>query len=472
MELIFMNANASSIERLTTVTPSIPKLLDVEYFDVVEQYFQNAIFKTKTNKHQRFQVDRPLFQKPSFALPYKTNYLFEQNGGKRRVEVQTYVVGTRNLLQKNIILPILEKASLKTFETKAMQYIVAYFWERLWKKYLNYAILYACLMVTFSLGHWFALFKGYDAVEGGNYSKWGTYSLPCMLVSAGIALYFALMEGRHMARRGVKKHFKSGWNRFEMVCYTSVFVSVSSAMLQFPSEEIIHAPCIIIVWIGLLSRIRGFKMFSVLITTFVQILHDLRVFIMVLLIIMAGFALGLKILLKTPEEINNFQIVETIYYMMFGLVDLDFLKPPEKPNIATMAFTLVGVFMFIVVIVLLNMLIALMGDSYDNVTENIQIESIRARARVCADLLIDVDGKNNIFGEWLHVCVAKDENTFSNRSTWEGKLKAMKREIGGVKKEMKKDIDGVKKDIDSVKKDMEDMNKKLDAIMEVLAKKA
>ena len=243
--------------------------------------------------------------------------------GVNAVEVQTYVIGTKFTPKKHYITDT-RKASLKTFETKSMQYIVAYFWERLWKKYLNYAILYACLMVTFSLGHWFALFKGYDAVEGGNYSKWGTYSLPCMLVSAGIALYFALMEGRHIARRGVKKHFKSGWNRFEMVCYTSVFVSVSSAMLQVPSEEIIHAPCIIIVWIGLLSRIRGFKMFSVLITTFVQILHDLRVFIMVLLIIMAGFALGLKILLKTPEEINNFQIVETIYYMMFGLVDLDF----------------------------------------------------------------------------------------------------------------------------------------------------
>ena len=169
--------------------------------------------------------------------------------------------------------------------------------------------------------------------------------------------------------------------------------------------------------------------------------------------------------------------------MMFGLVDLDFLKPPEKPNIATMAFTLVGAFMFIVVIVLLNMLIALMGDSYDNVTENIQIESIRARARVCADLLIDVDGKNNIFGEWLHVCVAKDENTFSNRNTWEGKLKAMKMEIGSVEKNLVKKMElsdlkaneakkEMKKDIDGVKKDMEDMNKKLDAIMELLTKKA
>ena len=206
-------------------------------------------------------------------------------------------------------------------------------------------------------------------------------------------------------------------------------------------------------------------MFSVLITTFVQILHDLREFIIVLLIIMVGFGLGLKILLKTPDEINNFQIVETIYYMMFGLVDLDFLKPAEKPNIATMAFTLVGAFMFIVVIVLMNMLIALMGDSYDNVTENIQIESIRARARVCADLLVDINSKNNIFCDWLHVCAAKDENAFSNRSTWEGKLKAMKREIGGVEKNLEK-----KMELSDLKVD--DMNKKLDAIMELLSKKS
>eukprot|EP00943_MAST-04B_sp_MAST-4B-sp1_P004331 g4331.t1 len=135
-----------------------------------------------------------------------------------------------------------------------------------------------------------------------------------------------------------------------------------------------------------------------------------------------------------------------------------------------------------------------MGDSYDNVTENIQIESIRARARVCADLLVDINRKNGIFCEWLHVCAAKDENAFSNRSTWEGKLKAMKREMGGieknlekkmdlkvdevkkdidgVKKELKNDIDGVKKDIDGVKKDMGDVNKKLDAIMELLSKKS
>ena len=69
-------------------------------------------------------------------------------------------------------------------------------------------------------------------------------------------------------------------------------------------------------------------------------------------------------------------------------------------------------------------------------------------------------------------------------------MKAMKREIGGVKKDLVKKMElsdlkaneakkemkkEMKKDIDGVKKDMEDMNKKLDAkldaIMELLTKK-
>ena len=97
---------------------------------------------------------------------------------------------------------------------------------------------------------------------------------------------------------------------------------------------------------------------------------------------------------------------------------------------------------------------------------------------MCADLLVDINSKDKIFCEWLHVCAAKDENAFSNRSTWEGKLKAMKREMGGIEKNLEKKMelsdlkaDEVKKDIDGVKKDMEDMNKKLDAIMELLSKK-
>ena len=64
-----------------------------------------------------------------------------------------------------------------------------------------------------------------------------------------------------------------------------------------------------------------------------------------------------------------------------------------------------------------------------------------AKARVCADLLIDFSPQNVLFKqEYLHVCTVKDEAgenaMMSNQSQWEGRLNAVKREIKGVRDEM------------------------------------
>ena len=90
---------------------------------------------------------------------------------------------------------------------------------------------------------------------------------------------------------------------------------------------------------------------------------------------------------------------------------------------------------------MLNMLIAIMADSFDNVQENLKIQSFRAKARVCADLLIDFSPQHALFKqEYLHVCTVKDEAgenaMMSNQSQWEGRLNAVKREIKGVRDEM------------------------------------
>ena len=95
---------------------------------------------------------------------------------------------------------------------------------------------------------------------------------------------------------------------------------------------------------------------------------------------------------------------------------------------------------------MLNMLIAIMADSFDNVQENLKIQSfqVSSKARVCADLLIDFSPQHALFKqEYLHVCTVKGprfklrENAMmSNQSQCEGRLKAVKREIGGVRDEM------------------------------------
>ena len=110
-----------------------------------------------------------------------------------------------------------------------------------------------------------------------------------------------------------------------------------------------------------------------------------------------------------------------------------------------------------------------MADSFDNVQENLKIQSFRAKARVCADLLIDFSPQHVLFKqEYLHVCTVKDEAgenaMMSNQSQWEGRLKAVKREIKGVRDEMGSRMDGLDGRISG-------LESKIDKILEALTTK-
>ena len=60
-----------------------------------------------------------------------------------------------------------------------------------------------------------------------------------------------------------------------------------------------------------------------------------------------------------------FQITQTLYWAFFGLVDLDAITLIEKHSFTEFAGRVMfGVYSYITVIVLLNMLIAMMNNSY------------------------------------------------------------------------------------------------------------
>lgn len=60
-----------------------------------------------------------------------------------------------------------------------------------------------------------------------------------------------------------------------------------------------------------------------------------------------------------------FQITQTLYWAMFGLVDLDAITLVEDHGFTEFAGRMMfGVYNYLTVIVLLNMLIAMMNNSY------------------------------------------------------------------------------------------------------------
>ena len=146
--------------------------------------------------------------------------------GKNIVEIQTYQIILSGIFEKETLICILKNASLKTFEIKAMQYVVTYLWNHLYRRYLFRTSLYQFLIFAFSLGHWFSPFEG----------VWGEFSIPMLVVSSVVDSSFILMECRHIKRRGIINYFQSGWNCYEMIVYLLVIVSLLMHLAGAPSR--------------------------------------------------------------------------------------------------------------------------------------------------------------------------------------------------------------------------------------------
>ena len=231
---------------------SIPTLMKVKYHDVIECIFSGIMIQTDTSELERFSLPKPLFEK---ALGYGAEKIFKGETKSNIVEVKTYRIILQSLFEKKILIDVLENASLKTFDTKAMRYIVTYLWQRLLLYYFLQSMVYLVAVFCFTFGHFCELFDAHTV--------W--YSLyPYFLLASGVLIgIFVGFECRHLLRRGLKKHFKSGWNRYEVVTYAAALASVSTKLVyQLPNQEILDASALILLWIGIFNKIRGFEKFS------------------------------------------------------------------------------------------------------------------------------------------------------------------------------------------------------------------
>merc|ERR1712185_891874 len=73
------------------------------------------------------------------------------------------------------------------------------------------------------------------------------------------------------------------------------------------------------------------------------------------------------------------------------------------------AVLMVVLFMGIVVVVLLNLLIAIMGDSYEKVKESERVEALRERAQIIVEAERTHPNRQN-YHEYMHVVEAADSS--------------------------------------------------------------
>ncbi len=128
----------------------------------------------------------------------------------------------------------------------------------------------------------------------------------------------------------------------------------------------------------------------------IRILTDIRYFVFILAIVLTGFSLAFW-LISYPNTSLDFGTIEmsfynTYLYMLGQNISADFAADTASPRLG---IVLLVVFMFFMMILMLNLLIALMGNSYDKVQEKGLAEWRLGQASIVLEqsFMLDKDSK-------------------------------------------------------------------------------
>ena len=238
------------------------------------------------------------------------------------------------------------------------------------------------------------------------------------ILVGGIGLAFFLRDLAQlqvMVRLGLAANWFGDYNNYIDVSSTSGSVFLIWWHWMYGNSDTfkkITAIVSILVWFKVLGFL---KSFSQPIATFVlminQVILDLRSFLVVLLVVILMFGHAFYVLLSDNDPDNPFksfglrvnetegETLSTLYLTLLGDFDMDAYKMKNDPN-DPFASWLFFLFSFIVMIILLNVLIAIVSDSYDMVLVNSSELFWRSRLELVAEITTTfghVMGENRCF---------------------------------------------------------------------------
>jgi len=152
---------------------------------------------------------------------------------------------------------------------------------------------------------------------------------------------------------------------------TFIFLAVFFRMLgMLVAEEICTALASIFVWFFFLYFARGSKTLGIFVVAIREIIiHDIARFFIVYVVVISGFTLSNQVMFRR----TSFEGFSTSIRAFLALVKLTFgndedFDPNESNNYG---FTTISYILFVVLVslLLLNMLVAMMGDTYNKIAE-------------------------------------------------------------------------------------------------------
>ena len=116
----------------------------------------------------------------------------------------------------------------------------------------------------------------------------------------------------------------------------------------------------------------------------------------------------------------------------------------------------------------MNVLIAIMADSYEMVKEHEKVEALHERAKMIADMELLHPGWHR-YSEYMHICEAADEDS-ALEPEWSGVAGRVKVLLSDVKAELRSDMGKVEDNVAAMQMDVADLRSDVSAMKTEMAK--
>ena len=194
----------------------------------------------------------------------------------------------------------------------------------------------------------------------------------------------------------------------------------------------------------------------------------MRYFLGILLVILAGFATAFTWLVPSSEE--GYASLPDVFYTLYNVMigggaDDVYFAGSRSPEVS---IALYFSFMLIVAIVLLNLLIAIMGDSFDRVQENAEDVFQRERAGQLVEMELNMTNEElkneEYFPKYVDVLMAADGSGSDSGAgeEWSGRINILRKHMDARQKESQKEM---KEQVEDLEKKMKEQGEGLEKVM-------
>jgi len=261
-------------------------------------------------------------------------------------------------------LRTVEKDSL--FENTALQFLIEYLWKRCRGFHYWTSLLFSLNMFLFSI---------YSVIKE-------EHRIIEFLILV-ITMIFVVYEFGQFAHSSLKQYFLNAWNYTDILgnCFIIAKIGLMWVGYSIESEESqwVTAFALFFGYIKWVSYFTIFDSTRRLVRLITQTVKDMKSFVMVLGFIIVGFSF---IFVQFQENDGDETLGDTLLYtysILYGNYSFDEIKFPELLFLLLVAFALS--------VVLMNMLIAIMGDTYGKVQERLKFSDSQAKLEMILETI-------------------------------------------------------------------------------------